>query len=1059
MQGYYQHPTVHGEQLVFLCEDDLWWVELQGGAAQRLTAAAGRCRGPHLSPCGRYLAYAGRDEGPSEVYLLDLQGGEPNRLTFLGAETLPVGFSLDGEWIYYTSNDGQPFTRMSALGRVRVKGGPVERLPWGPAASISFQPDGPGRVLGRHTWDTARWKRYRGGTVGQFWVDLSGQGDWQALRPGGGNLTSPLWIGQRLYFGSDHEGHGHLYSCLPDGRDLRRHTSHGDFYLRRPCSDGVNLVYQCGAELYHYDLSAEATRKIPIQLRAGGFRRQRKFSVGGTYLESYSLHPKGKALAYTVRGKALACYAHERAVHQLGQPQGVRYRQLTWLPDGERLVCVSDEAGEERLEIYRWNGEREKRLEVELGRPLRLCPCPEGPWLAVTNHRYELWLVNLEEDRAERIEQNQYDRLPGLAWSPCGHFLAYSSPTGRLTAQLKLLERDSLVVTPLTEGSFRDVAPHFDPKGRYLYFLSLREFNPVWDNLFFEMSFPYGMRPYALTLRADLGDPFEHDPDPPEDPKNSKKKPKKKPTAIELDGISQRVVAFPVEEDRYGQVMGCGDTIWLSRFPADGALDQDKDNPRGTLISYDLKTQESKDVYFKVSNFTVSQDGKWLCYRSGQKLRLVNAEKKPESSEDSPGRKSGWLSANRLRVSIEPRLEWRQMAREAWRLMREHFWDPNLSGYDWEAIYQRYLPLLERVGSRSELSDWLWELQGELGTSHAYESGGDYESSPNYGQGKLGVEWVWDRHGYRVTRVLRGDPWSRSGAGPGCRLGQTLEEGDLVTHLLGQPLTSDRPPEALLVYQSRQEVAVRLKRGKKELSLSLKTVPQEVDLRYRDWVEHNRRLVHEASEGRLGYLHVPNMGPLGFAEFHRGYFGEVRRHGLIVDVRFNGGGNVSGLLLEKLSRRVVGWDVPRYGEPVSYPMDAPQGPLVALTNEMAGSDGDIFSHCFKLLKLGPLVGTRTWGGVIGIWPRHKLVDGTQTTQPEFAFWFEDVGWRVENYGTDPDVSVDIGPQDWQAGRDPQLEKALELALDLLSRQPARPEFLRQVAQSHGHGGAGGGGDH
>jgi tricorn protease len=1048
MQGYYQHPTVHQQSLVFVCEDDLWWVDLDGGLAQRLTAAPGRCRNPHFSPCGGYLAYTGRDEGHSEVYLLDLQGGVPQRLTFLGSDTLVVGFSPDGQWIYYTSNQGQPFARIHALGRVPRAGGPSQRMAWGPAASISFEPGGPGRVLGRHTWDTARWKRYRGGTAGQFWVDAGGTDQWQPLRPGGGNLTSPLWVGARLYFGSDHEGHGHLYSCLPDGQDLQQHTSHQDFYVRRPNSDGSTVVYQCGAELYRYQPGPGGSQKISIRLRAAGFRRQRKFTAGGAYLESYCLHPQGKALACSLRGKGLAFYAHERAAYPIGLAQGVRYRQLHWLPDGERLICVSDEGGEERLEIYGWRGDKEKTLDLDVGRPLKISPCPDGPWLALTNHRYELWLVNLEDGRAEQIEKNLHDRIAGLAWSPCGRFLAYSSPTGRITARLQLLERDTLQVTPLTEGCFCDVAPHFDPKGRYLYFLSLRDFNPVWDNFFFEMSFPNGMRPYLITLRNDLLDPFEYDPEPAPEASPSKKRRSKKatpePTRIELDGIAGRIVAFPVAEGRYGQVMGCGDSVWFTRFPSEGTLEVDPEAPRGTLVSYDFKTQESKDVYQKVSNFTLSQDGKWLCYRSGQKLRLVSPEKKPESQEDTPGRKSGWISSQRLRVGVEPKEEWRQMAREAWRLMREHFWDPHRVGAPWEEVYQRYLPLLDRVGCRSELSDWLWELQGELGTSHAYESGGDYTSEPNYALGKLGLEWTWDegQQGYRIERVLQGDAWNRSQPAPGRRLGLGLQPGDLVTHVQGQRLSATQAPEAQLVNQARQEVSVRLRRGKKEVQLSIKPLRQDVSLYYRDWVEGNRAWVHQRSQGRIGYLHVPNMGPQGFAEFHRGYLGEVQRQGLIVDVRYNGGGNVSGLLLEKLSRRIVGWDVPRYGQPISYPMDAPHGPLVALTNEMAGSDGDIFSHCFKLLQLGPLVGTRTWGGVIGIWPRHKLVDGTQTTQPEFAFWFEDVGWRVENYGTEPDVPVEIRPQDWLTGRDPQLEKALELALERLLQQPTRPPLER-----------------
>lgn len=1054
MVGYYQKPAVHGDNLVFVCEDDLWWVGLQGGIAERLTAAPGRCNDPVFSPDGKFLAYTGRDEGYNEVYILELESGSPQRLTFLGADTRVVGFSPDGSQIYFTTNAWQPFGRFFVVGKVAATGGEAQPLPYGPASWIDFQPDGPGRILGRHTWDTARWKRYRGGTVGQFWVDREGKDEWKPLRPANGNLTRPLWVRGRLYFGSDHEEFGDLYSCTPDGEDLRCHVHHEDFYLRHPASDGRTLVYQCGAEIHSLDLVNEHLRKVPIQLRAAGFARLRRFVAGGAYLDSYDVHPKGTALACTVRGKALTFYPHEQPVYRLGHAQGVRYRLATWLSDGEQVVVVSDEQGEERLEVYDWRGGDPHVVPARenLGRALHLESCPKAPWLALANHRYELWLVHLHSGEAHCIERNLHERIAGMAWSPCGHFLAYASPTGRLTSQLKIVQRESRQITPITEGSFRDVAPNWDPQGRFLYFLSLRTFNPVWDNMFFEMSFPMGMKPFLITLQADQASPFEHDPTrtndkkEPEKKKRGRKADEAEPTRIDWEGIGQRLVAFPVDEGRFGRVVGCGDLVLFSHYPVEGALEPEAPNSQAgtaTLISFDLKTLEEKELYYRINSFSVSADGKWVCYRSGQKLRVVAADKKPESSnEENPGRKTGWIAPGRLRVSVEPQAEWRQMAREAWRLMREHFWDPAMSGYDWEAIYNRYTPLLERVGSRSELSDWMWELQGELGTSHAYESGGDYGEERFYPQGKLALSWTWDEggQGYRILSMVQGDCWDPNFQCPGLKLGGGLQVGDVVTHIHNQRVRPDQAPEALLVYSARQDVPIRLKRKGKALQVFVKSLRSELNVRYRAWVERNRRYVHEASGGRVGYLHVPNMGPFGFSEFHRGYYSEVQKHGLIVDVRYNGGGNVSGLLLEKLSRRIVGWDVPRYGQPISYPMEAPSGPMVAITNEMAGSDGDIFSHCFKLLNLGPLVGTRTWGGVIGIWPRHKLVDGTSTTQPEFAFWFEDVGWRVENYGTEPDYPVEISPQDWKAERDPQLEKALALVLERMLDRPTGPEF-------------------
>jgi len=384
------------------------------------------------------------------------------------------------------------------------------------------------------------------------------------------------------------------------------------------------------------------------------------------------------------------------------------------------------------------------------------------------------------------------------------------------------------------------------------------------------------------------------------------------------------------------------------------------------------------------------------------------------------------------------------MFREAWRLMRDQFWTQDMAGVDWDAVYRQYLPLLGRVGTRSELSDLLWEVQGELGTSHAYEAGGDYPGEPEHTLGLLGADFEYDpaTDSYRIVRIVQGDSWDPAQDSPLRRPGLDLREGDRLLAINGRRLDRGTGPAPLLVNQAGVDVQLRVARDGEERTrvLSVRTLRDETRARYRAWVNQNRSRVHQISGGRVGYLHIPNMGPGGYAEFHRGYLSEVDRPGLVVDVRYNGGGHVSPLLLEKLSRRRLGYDVPRWGAAIPYPQDSPRGPMVALTNELAGSDGDVFSHVFKMMGLGPLVGKRTWGGVIGVWPRHRLVDGTVTTQPEFAFWFADVGWGVENHGTDPDVVVECTPQDYAAGRDPQLERALEICLQKIQdHQPTCPE--------------------
>ncbi|MGD8394510.1 MAG: PDZ domain-containing protein, partial [Candidatus Eiseniibacteriota bacterium] len=478
------------------------------------------------------------------------------------------------------------------------------------------------------------------------------------------------------------------------------------------------------------------------------------------------------------------------------------------------------------------------------------------------------------------------------------------------------------------------------------------------------------------------------------------------------------------------------------------------------LEAYDLEQQKTVQVAPGISDFRMAARGNALVLRIGNRLRVLPPGVKSEAlpKGDRPGRESGWIDLDRVRVEVVPGAEWRQMFREAWRLQRDHFWTPDMSGLDWQQVHDRYLPLVDRVATRSEFSDLIWEMQGELGTSHCYELGGDYRPSPRWMQGHLGADLELDpqRGRWRIAGIPRGDSWDESRCSPLAAPGVALAPGDEILAIDGEPVGREVSPYERLVYKAKQRVELTVRsaaparrrggRGRRaapaaERTVIVTTLGSEYGLRYRDWVERNRARVHAETDGRIGYVHVPNMGPVGYAEFHRYYMREVLRDGLIIDVRYNGGGHVSQLLLEKLLRRRVGYDETRWGQPEPYPSDAPAGPMVALTNEYAGSDGDIFSHCFKLYGLGPLIGKRTWGGVVGIWPRHGLIDGTITTQPEFAFWFEDVGWGVENYGTDPDIEVEIRPQDHAAGSDPQMDRAIREVERLMRRQPPnRPLF-------------------
>jgi tricorn protease len=1059
--GYYRFPTINKQRVVFVCEDDLWSIPVSGGIPARLTANLGEVSHPFLSPDGSSLAFVGREEGHPEVYCMPAEGGAARRLTFLGANTSVVGWSPDGQSILFSSNGGQPFRDIFDLYRISPGGGLPESLQMGLAHNISYGAAG-GIVLGRNTKDLARWKRYRGGTAGVLWIAPDANSTFQRMINLEGNLANPMWVGERIFFISDREGVGNLYSCTPTGIDLWQHTNSSEYYLRNASTDGRTIVYQAGADLFLFDPETGTSRPIAIEFHSPQIQRQRKFVESAEFLEDYDLHPEGHSVVVTTRGKSFTLGNWEGAVTQLSQSDGVRNRLTRWLNDKQRFVSISDRGGFEAIEICSsdLNSQPKRLPELDIGRAIQLEVSPTEDKVVLSNHRHELVLVDLKSKQSRVLDKSDYQRIEGFCWSPDGQWVTYSCSVTQRTLSIKICNINDGKTYSLTPPRFIDMRPAFDPEGKFIYFLSAREFNPVYDSIYADLNFPRGIRPFLITLKRETTSPFVPIPKSLkaasqgkgiEIAQKSDDVSSRPAVEIDFEGIESRVVGFPVSESRYTRIWGLKGKVLFSSLPIQGSLDFDwsstEPSAEATIEVYSFEEQKHEKIATQVTNFKVSRESETLIYRSKNRLRVCEIapleQDKPVESE--PGRKSGWLDLKRIRVSVVPEKERQQMLQEIWRLQKEHFWTANMSGVDWEKVYRRYLPLLERVSTRSEFSDLVWEMQGELGTSHAYELGGDYRKAPDYKLGFLGANFAYDPgvDAYRITHIVPGDSWDEKADSPLHRLGVNIKAGDLLLAIGGQRVGINCPPQALLVHQAGCEVSLTVanNNGKESRTVSVKTLANEMPARYREWVEANHQKVQEATSGRVGYLHIPNMGPLGYAEFHRYYFAEAQKESLIVDVRFNGGGHVSQLILEKLARTHIGYFVSRWGKPFSYPIDSVGGSMVALTNEYAGSDGDIFSHSFKLMKLGPLIGQRTWGGVIGISPSHTLVDGSLTTQPEFSFWFTDVDWGVENYGTDPDIPVEISPSDWAEGKDPQLERAIEVALTQLEQNPMKlPDF-------------------
>lgn len=1037
--GYYRFPTIAGDRVVFVSEDELFEVDCRGGPAHRLTTGFGRVTHPVLSSDGRWLAFVGHEEGDQEVYIMPGAGGAVRRLTYVGGGATPV--AVTDQHVIFVSRHGQAFASQNRLYRVPVTGGEPELLPYGHANAAAFSPDG-GVILNWWARDPADWKRYRGGRRGVLWIDAHGTGEFARYAREDGNLASPMWIGGQIFFLSDHEGIGNLYSMDPSATDLKRHTNQRRYYARNASTDGQRVVYHAGGDLYVYDPRTGEEKRLAIDLVSQLRLRQPKHIDADEYLTEYRLDHDGSALTLVTRGKPYRLGPFEGPVLPLGVPQGVRYRLLR-LVSLDTWLVVSDEGGEDGLEIRRLEADGSmgvRRLAGDFGLVQQMEVSPDGGWAALSNQRLEVWVIDLHKGTAAKIAQSEHGAAQGLAWSPDSRWLAYSLPVARLQSALYLYSLESRTSTAITEPVLSDRSPVFDPAGRYLYFLSKRTFKPVHDAVRFDRSFLRADKVYAIALAKDTRSPFYAVGRPAvgggeETPVLTG------PMTVDLENIQKRVVEFPMKAADIAQLQAApGRVFWTTRDPEDPpAL---YEGPKGSLTLHQYRFDELKEesLASHVTSFQLSSDGRVMAVLSGRTLRVLKAGDKWEKKlDEKPGRDSGLVDLSRVAVMVEPEAEWQQMLRDAWRLMRALFWTPNMSGVDWNAVYDKYSVLVPRLTGRSDLSDLLWEMHGELGTSHAYEMNGDYTSNPRHRMGYLGADYRWNGNagGYEITSLVEGDVWAQDQHSPLLDPGVNAVVGDVITAIDGEALSESLPPGARLVNKGQKDVQLTLKSasGRRSRTVVVRTLADETPARYRTWVESNRRLVHERTGGKVGYLHIPDMQDPGFAEFHRGFLQELGRQGLIVDVRFNRGGSVSSLLLEELSRRRLGYMVPRYGKPGTYFREGGPLRMVALTNEFAGSDGDIVSHTWKMLGLGPLIGTRTWGGVVGINPQYRLVDGTTTTQPFIALWFYDVEWGVENYGTDPTIEVFNRPQDQARGYDAQMERGLEEIQRILEEDP------------------------
>ncbi|MCX4823706.1 PDZ domain-containing protein [Streptomyces sp. NBC_01142] len=1088
--AYLRFPHLHEDLLCFAAEDDLWVAPLvpeghRPGRAWRITVDRTRIGHPRFSPDGRQIAYTTWRSLDPEIHLAPVDGGPARRLSYWGStDTRVCGWTPDGH-ILAVSSHGQPFSYFSWAYTVPTDGHPGGKLPWGPVADIavtdlngsssrpaddsppgddsqsgdSSRPADSGTerrtllLTGKPPHEPAAWKRYRGGATGRLW--LHGK---RLLPDLNGHLDCPMFVSGRIAFLSDHEGIGNLYSCLPDGTGLLRHTDHDDFYARHASSDGRRVVYQCAGELWIVDdLTVPDAAPRKLEVRLGGPRAGRRtYQVpAANHVDAISVDTTGRASAVNVRGSLYWLTHRDGPARTIADTPGVRVRQPEMLGSGGQVAYVTDADGEDAVEIAylpRASGEREPRrlASGELGHVQELVSDPDGERIAIASHDGRLLLIDATEESdgdVTELIRSINGPVRDLAFSPDGGWLTWSQPgIGRSLRQIKMARIADRTIVDVTNGRFEDENPVFTRDGRYLAFLSWRGFDPVYDVHTGDLSFPLGCRPYLLPLSSATPSPFALSPDgrpaaggldPLDDSEEGTA------VTVEIEGLESRVTPFPVSASKYSALhpVSGGGLVWL-RWPISGALGETFANPadtsgRPTLEHFDITKARKTELMGHLDWFSVSRDGTRLVVVDDGELRAVPATESGDSDS------TVYLDLRRILHDVDPASEWRQAYGEAGRIIRAYFWEPGMCGIDWDAVLAQYRPLVERVASPDEFADLLREVLGELGTSHAYVSPARRNEGPPHYQrpmGLLGANLVCRDGSWMVSRILPGESSDSKARSP--LAGTGIREGAVLTHVDGRPVDPVTGPYPMLAAAGGTTVELTFHPTEGEGPARRVAVIPLIDerpLRYQDWVAKRREVVRELSGGKCGYLHIPDMGGSGWAQFNRDLRLEVSRPALIVDVRGNAGGHISELVVEKLTRKILGWDLTRNAQPVSYASNAPRGPVVALADEATSSDGDMITAAFKLLGLGPVVGCRTWGGVVGMTGRHRLGDGTVITVPMNAAWFDAYGWSIENHGVEPDLDALRTPLDWAEGRHTEMDDAIHLALDLLrTHSPAMP---------------------
>lgn len=1039
-EGYYRDPALSGETVVFVAEGDLWTVDVRGGAARRLTSHPGDEGSPAVSPDGSTLAFVATYEGPAEVYTMPLAGGLPTRRTFGATRARVAGFHPDGRLAYSTTRyAGLPDPQLVLLDTA-AEDAPETRVPLAQAADGDWSAAGDVLYFTRYRFQGSHTRRYRGGTAQSIWSWRPGEEARPLTADFPGTSKRPMAWRERVYFASDRDDVMNLWSMDVRGGDLRQHTFHRRYEVKEPYLHDGRIVYRHGADLRLYDTRSREDRKIPVTLVSDlDQTRESWIEDPVAYVEYAHLSPDGDRLLLTARGRVFSFPAEDGRRVELAREPGVRHRAARFLPDGETVLTLSDESGEVELWTRPADGTGEAKRLTEGGDVLRWegVASPDGELIAHRDKNNRLFILEVDSGRDRKIDENPLGGASGLAWSPDSRYLAYSMPDENTFERIKIHDVGRRETYFATTDRFDSDSPAWSPDGRWLYFLSDRNLTTrvgsPWGSYQPEPFMDKKTRIFQLALvpgiRSDWVPPSEldasEDDDADADDENSEGD-----VRIEREGLLERLVRVPLPPGNHFALRVTKDALfWLDRPVGETS---------STLMAAAVENREAEAVTVAedVRDYELSEDRKKLLLRKGNTFHILDAAAKKADLKDTAVSLADWT------FSVDPREEWRQMFREAWRLERDYFYDRNMHGVDWPAIHDKYEPLLARVTTRAELSDLIAQMVAELSALHIFVRGGDLRDGPDeIAPATLGARLVRDpaAGGYRVERIWGSDPDAPERRSPLVAPGVDVREGDVLVSLDGTPTLEVAPGAALRNRAGRQVLLEIRPRGAKQTRRAIVTpltLAEDADLRYHEWEWTRRLAVEDAGEGELGYVHLRAMGRRNWTEWATHYYPVYNRKGLIVDVRHNRGGNIDSWILGRLLRRPWHhWNQRTGGAPFWNMQYSFPGHVVVLCDAFTASDGEAFAEGARRLGIATVIGTRTWGGEIWLTSSNRLLDRGIATAAEFGVFSPEGEWLIEGHGVDPDIVVDNLPHETFEGRDAQLEAAIEYLQRKLVEEP------------------------